>query len=149
MVDRSAPLRLAAGRRIARDVQVDVEHEPRTALGALQLDAEAPLVLLPRHRQWALDHTVAGMVQIALDDRDPLIELFGLHPVGGGSALRAPQDAHALRVVRLHGREELSERLVERLGCGRSAPAASAREGAQRDEHGQSWFHGGSWGWTK
>src|SRR2546430_9963374 len=78
MVDRSAPLRLAAGRRIARDVQVDVEHEPRTALGAhevdrqhdvaavgaLQLDAEAPLVLLPRHRQWALDHTVAGMVQI-------------------------------------------------------------------------------------
>src|SRR5207244_4707694 len=84
MVDRSAPLRLAAGRRIARDVQVDVEHEPRTALGAhevdrqhdvaavgaLQLDAEAPLVLLPRHRQWALDHTVAGMVHIALDDRD-------------------------------------------------------------------------------
>src|SRR5204863_7258180 len=124
MVDRSAPLRLAAGRRIARDVQVDVEHEPRTALGAhevdrqhdvaavgaLQLDAEAPLVLLPRHRQWALDHTVAGMDQIALDDRDPLIELFGLHPVAGGPALRAPQDAHALRAARLPGRHALTAR---------------------------------------
>src|SRR5438132_314251 len=131
-----------------------VAHEADTQrdvapVGALQPDAAARLVLLPRHRQLALDDTLAGMVQIALDDRDPLIELFGLHPVGGGSALRAPQGAHALRVVRLHGREELSERLVERLGCGRSAPAASAREGAQRDEHGQSWFHGGSWGWTK
>src|SRR5205809_7751535 len=114
MVDRSAPLRLAAGRRIARDVQVDVEHEPRTALGAhevdrqhdvaavgaLQLDAEAPLVLLPRHRQWALDPTVAGMAPIALAGRAPLLELFGLHRVRGTSALRAPPCAPALRVAR-------------------------------------------------
>src|SRR3989441_8706098 len=83
--------------------------------------------------------------EVPLHDEETLAQLFRLHPVVGGTALGAPQRAHALQVARLHGGEELVERLVHRLRRDRlGTRGATTGEAGERAQHGESSSHGGT-----
>ena len=78
---------------------------------------------------------VLGVVGETLRPLNRLAVLAPRRPTVG-----PPQGAHSREIVRLHRRHELRERLLWRLRRD-LARMTSARKGAQRDEHGQSWSH--------
>lgn len=122
----------------ARDLQ---GHDQGAPLRALQLDSESDAIVPLGHGEGTFDDAIPDVVQIDLEDREPLLDVVGLHAIRGETTLASPERAHPLEVVRLHGRHELGERLLGGLRRNLAGPLAPAREGAQRDEHGQSWSH--------
>jgi len=115
----------------------DVEGRRRVASAALQLDAVGALVVFAGDGLRTLDDAIAVVRQINLKDRDALLELVGLHVAYCRPTLAAPQPAHPIEVVGLHGGHELRHRVVHRLGS-RCRVMRSAGEAARGHEHGNS-----------
>src|SRR5437763_308620 len=87
--------------------QVDRQH--LVASRPLQLDPEGAQLVVPGDEQRTFDDTIAGMLEILLNDGDAAVQDVAVHRGRGGPSIRPPQRAHSLEIVRLHGRHELRE----------------------------------------
>jgi hypothetical protein len=119
-----------------------VERLDERAAGALQLDAEFPLIVVTRDRQRAFDHAIPFVGEVFLDHGDAFFQLLGLHPFDRRAALRAPQRTHARLIVDADRSHELRDRLDHRLGSRRRGRRLrTAANAGERREHGDSSSH--------
>ena len=152
----SRPTRLARTNWIPCAFEVHVVHQPSPtarphhvdrqhliATVPLQLDPERAQIVVPGHEQRPFDDAISAMLEILLNDRDAPAQNVAVHRARGGPVLGAPQLAHPLEIVRLHGRHELRERLVHRLRDWRLRPAISTTSGqsGEQDEKDEPSLH--------
>jgi hypothetical protein len=139
----SRPNLLAPPSRTARALEMHVEDQPAAtvraddvdrqhliAIGTLQLDAIGPQLVMPRDEQRPFNDPVAGVVEVFLDHRDALAEHAGVHAVGEGATLGAPQLPHPFLIVGLDCGEKLRDRFVDRLRHRRTSAGTTSAGGA-------------------
>ena len=120
--------RLATAYRTTRGLQMHVIDEPPAtvrphhvdrndliAVGALELDTIRPQFVPSRHGHWSFDDPIARMIEIFLNDGETLAQHFGVHRGRGGTALGAPELAHASLIIGFDRGKKLRDRLVHRL----------------------------------
>jgi hypothetical protein len=92
--------------------QVDRHHD--VAVLALQLHVERLQVGRASVAGGTVDDAIPGMIEVFLDDGEPLLQFLRLHPGHGGAAFGAPDLAHHGQIVRLDGPEKQDQRVVHR-----------------------------------
>lgn len=122
----------------------DVDRQHLIAFVALQLDAVRAQLVMPWNEHRPFDDAIACVIEVFLNDGEPLAQDVAIHAVRCRTALRAPQLAHAFLIVRFHGGEKLGHRFIHRL---RHRPrrtrilAASGAAGEHQKHHREPSLH--------